>query len=122
MNAIAAKFYRLATNEKSHPEEVRLYADLLLRHFEQEIKNKKTAVMLRHLELIEAKRKALEALSKDPALSDTEYFSKVREIFYPINNGADRPNRSDRPNRTGYNGRPSKEIRTVRLLENGLTS
>jgi hypothetical protein len=104
MNAIAEKFWRLARNDKSHPEEVRTYADLLVRHFEHEIKKEKNAIALRHLKLLEAKSKALADLAKDRGLTDAQFFGKIREVFFPANGN--------------HNGQPQ----TQRLIENGLAS
>jgi hypothetical protein len=87
MNAVAEKFWRLARNDKSEPEEVRLYADLLVRHFEHEIKKEKNAIAMRHLKLLEAKSKALADLAKDRGLTDTQFFGKIREVFFPASNG-----------------------------------
>ena len=102
MNAIAEKFWRLAKNPKSDPHEVRVYADLLHDHFEQKIKVEKNSIALRHLKLLEAKSKALTELAKDPALTDSQFFLKAREVFFPASNGS-------------HNGHPQ----TGKLLGNG---
>ena len=108
MNAIAEKFWRLAKNPKSDPHEVRVYADLLHDHFEQKIKVEKNSIARRHLDLLEAKSKALQEQSKDTNLTDAQYFSKIRSIFgyeKPVGNG------------NGHqNGQPQ------RLIENRLAS
>lgn len=86
MNAIAEKFWNLAKNEHSAPEELRIYADLLHDHFEQKIKVAKNSIALRHLKLLEAKSKALTELAKDTRLTDAEFFGKIREVFFPAKN------------------------------------
>jgi hypothetical protein len=55
MNLIAEKFYRLARDKQSPVEELRTYAEILSKYFEQQIKRAKTDLMLRHLELLETK-------------------------------------------------------------------
>ena len=101
MNALAEKFWRLARNKTSDAQEIRLYADLLLRHFEQRHKEKKTAIMERQLALLEEKAKALRAAVSDRSLTDTEFYTKIREICFPANYGR------------------TKEVRAAQLLENG---
>jgi hypothetical protein len=101
MNAIAEKFWRLAKNPKSNPHEVRVYADLLHDHFEQKIKVEKNSIALRHLKLLEAKSKALADLASDRTLTDSQFFLKAREVFFPADGG--------------HNGQP----KTARLLGNG---
>jgi hypothetical protein len=102
MNALAEKFWQLARATNSDPQEIRTYADLLLRHFEQKHKEKKTAIMERQLALLEEKAKALRAAVSDRSLSDTEFYSKIREICFPANYG-----------------RPANQVRTAKLIENG---
>lgn len=102
MNALAEKFWTLARNKTSDPQEIRTYADLLLRHFEQKHKEKKTAIMERQLALLEEKAKALRAAVSDRSLTDTEFYSKIREICFPANYG-----------------RPGPEIKAAKLLHNG---
>jgi hypothetical protein len=60
--------------------------------------------MLRHVELLEAKRKLLEEAAKDRGLTDAQFFGKIREVFFPANNG--HRNQNEAP----------------RLLENGFAS
>jgi hypothetical protein len=89
MNLIAEKIYLLARNKHSDVEELRMYLDLFLRHRDQNIKEKKTALMMRHMELLEAKRKALEDAVKS-GLSDTMIGERVRKILgveKPATNG-----------------------------------
>jgi hypothetical protein len=86
MNAIAETFWRLARNANSDPNELRLYADLLLKHFEQKIKKDKIKIMGRHLELLEAKAKALETAVRN-ARSPSELGAYVREVLFPQTNG-----------------------------------
>jgi hypothetical protein len=102
MNALAEKFWALARSKTSDPQEIRTYADLLLRHFEQKHKEKKTAIMERQLALLEEKAKALRAAVSDRSLTDTEFYSKIREICFPANYG-----------------RPGPEIKAAKLLHNG---
>lgn len=102
MNAIAKTFWELASNDKSDPNELRLYADLLLKHFEQKIKIDKIKIMGRHLELLEAKAKALETAVRN-ARSPAELGEYVRGVLFPQSNG-------------------HKEVQTARLIENGVTS
>ena len=108
MNAIAERFWQLARNKGSDPQEIRTYADLLHDHFEQKIKVEKNSIALRHLTLLEAKSKALQELAKDTTLTDTQYAGRIRAIFgyeKPVTNG------------NGHqNGKPQ------RFLENGLAS
>jgi hypothetical protein len=90
MNLIAEKIYRLARDKHSNVEELRIYLDLFLKHREQKIKEKKVAVMLRHIELLEQKRKLLEEAARDRGLNDAQFFGKIREIFIcekPQSNG-----------------------------------
>jgi hypothetical protein len=89
MNAIAAKFWELARKKKPNVQELKLYADLLLRHFEQGIKETKNTVALRQLKLLEAKAQALQDLAKDRTLPDVQYFHKFRQLMYP--NGHSEP-------------------------------
>jgi hypothetical protein len=103
MNLIAERIYTLARTMGS-PEELRTYLDLFLRHREQKIKEKKTALMMRHMELLEAKRKALEDAVKS-GLSDTVIGERVRKIL-----GVEKPT-------TNGNGKHKTP-----LLENGFTS
>jgi hypothetical protein len=102
MNALAEKFWQLARNKHSDPQEIRTYADLLLRHFEQKHKEKKTAIMERQLALLEEKAAALRAAVSDRSLTDTEFYSKIKEICFPANYGA-----------------PTQAVRTAKLLHNG---
>jgi hypothetical protein len=104
MNLIAEKIYRLARDKHSSVEELRIYLDLFLKHREQKIKEKKVAVMLRHIELLEQKRKLLEEAAKDRGLTDAQFFGKIREVFFPASNGHRNHNE------------------TPRLLENGFAS
>jgi hypothetical protein len=104
MNAIAEKFWNLARNKHSDPQELRTYADLLHDHFEQKIKVAKNSIALRHLKLLEAKSKSLEELAKDRGLTDMQFFGKIREVFFPPNGN--------------HNGQP----KTAKLLENGFSS
>jgi len=108
MNAIAEKFWQLAKNPKSDPQEVRVYADLLHDHFEQKIKVEKNAIALRHLTLLEAKSKALQELAKDTSLTDAQYFGKIRAIF-----GYEKP---------ATNGNGHKNGQPQRLIENSFAS
>jgi hypothetical protein len=102
MNLIAERIYTLART-MGNVEELRTYLDLFLRHREQKIKEKKTALMMRHMELLEAKRKALEDAVKS-GLSDTMIGERVRTIL-----GVEKPN---------GNG----NHKTPLLVENGFTS
>jgi hypothetical protein len=89
VNLIAEKIYRLARDKHSSVEELRIYLELFLKHREQKIKEKKTALMLRHIELLEQKRRALEAAVKNSG-SDTELGEYVRKILgleKPVSNG-----------------------------------
>jgi hypothetical protein len=104
MNLVAERIYHLARNIRSKPEELRIYLELFLKHREQKIKEKKVTVMLRHLELLEKKRQLLEDAAKDRGLTDAEFFGKIREVFFPENNGHRNQNE------------------TPRFLENGVTS
>lgn len=101
MNAIAKRFWELASTDKSDPNELRLYADLLLKHFEQKIKIDKIKIMGRHLELLEAKAKALETAVRN-ARSPAELGEYVRGVLFPQSNGH----------------KPAKE---AILIENGVT-
>lgn len=121
MNKIAERVWELARARKPNVEELRIYLELLLKHKEQTIKLQKTTVMLRHLELLERKRKLLEEAAKDRSLTDVQFYEKVRAIFDTVGNGADRDKKHDRPHRTGYNGAPTQEVRTIQLIENTLT-
>jgi hypothetical protein len=87
MNLIAEKIYRLARDKNSNVETLRIYLELFFKHREQQLKEKKVAVMLRHLELLESKRKLLEEAAKDRGLTDAQFFGKIREVFFPVSNG-----------------------------------
>jgi hypothetical protein len=104
INALAKTVWELASNIESNPETFRIYFDCWLRQRQQADKEKKTAIMLRHVELLEAKRKLLEEAAKDRGLTDAQFFGKIREVFFPANNG---------------NG---TEPQKTRLLGNGLAS
>lgn len=90
MNAIAEKFWHLARNAKSDPQQIRVYADMLHDHFEQKIKVEKNSIARRHLDLLEAKSKALKELVEDRTLPVADFMKRVRtvaEIYFPAPNG-----------------------------------
>ena len=106
MNLIAEKIYRLARDKHSNVEELRIYLELFLKNREQKIKENKVAVMVRHIELLEQKRKALEDAIRN-SRSDTQLGEYVREILgveKAVSNNGHR-NQNEAP----------------RLLENGFT-
>jgi hypothetical protein len=107
LKAVAKKFYDLAIAIPSNPETLNIYGNLLEKHFEQEIKREKIALMRRHLQLLEQKQKALEDAVRNSG-SDAEIGETVRRIFghdKSVSNNGHR-NQNEAPRLLG-NGFPS---------------